>query len=63
MTTVPWEELAAERPEAGLGPSRKHGDLDRDDPYALRSFPTPRNEDAFYLSGRAEHVPDPAAGT
>jgi len=39
-------------------PSPKQRDLHRDGRYALHSFPTPDNEDAFYLSGRARPVED-----
>ncbi len=39
-------------------PSPKRGDLERDGRYALHSFPSPENEDAFYLVGRARSVPD-----
>jgi hypothetical protein len=46
---------------AHLIPSRKRDDLDRDGRYALHSFPAPQNEDAFYLTGRAEHVADTLA--
>jgi hypothetical protein len=35
-------------------PSPKRSDLHRDGRYALHSFPTPNNEDAFYLTGTAE---------
>jgi hypothetical protein len=35
-------------------PSPKLGDLARDGQYAMHSFPCPNNEDAFYLTGRAE---------
>src|SRR5207302_7032178 len=35
-------------------PSPKLADLARDGRYALHSFPCPDNEDAFYISGRAE---------
>jgi hypothetical protein len=34
-------------------PSPKRDDLRRDGRYALHSFPSPDNEDAFYLTGRA----------
>jgi hypothetical protein len=37
-------------------PSPKQRDLHRDGRYAMHSFPTDNNEDAFYLSGRARHV-------
>jgi len=41
-------------------PSLKQLDLRRDGRYALHSFPTPDNEDAFYLTGRARLVEDDA---
>jgi hypothetical protein len=63
MTTVRWEEFAAERPElSGLGPSRKGDGADPDGRYPLQPVPARHNEDAFYLSGRAEHLVDRAAG-
>ncbi len=37
-------------------PSPKQRDLRRDGRYAVHSFPTPTNEDAFHLTGRAEQV-------
>jgi hypothetical protein len=39
-------------------PSPKQRDLRRDGRYALHSFPTPDNEDAFYLTGRVRLVED-----
>lgn len=39
-------------------PSPKQRDLHRDGRYALHSFPTPDNEDAFYLTGRVRLVED-----
>jgi hypothetical protein len=39
-------------------PSPKRGDLRRDGRYALHSFPTDDNEDAFAISGQAEPVRD-----
>jgi hypothetical protein len=39
-------------------PSPKGRDLRRDGRYALHSFPTDDNEDAFYLSGQVEVVGD-----
>jgi hypothetical protein len=42
-----------------LQPSPKCQDLHRDGRFALHSFPTDANEDAFYLSGRAALVEDP----
>jgi len=48
--------------EAGLYafiiPSPKQADLHRDGRYAMHSYPLDDNEDAFYLSGVAGHVPD-----
>jgi hypothetical protein len=41
---------------AHIIPSLKRDDLDRDPRYALHSFPTPDNEDAFYLTGQARRV-------
>jgi len=41
-------------------PSPKQNDLRRDGRYALHSFPCPDNEDAFYVTGRATLVSDPA---
>ena len=38
--------------------SPKRGDLNRDPRYALHAFPTDADEDAFYLTGRAEPRPD-----
>jgi hypothetical protein len=38
---------------AFIVPSPKQSDLRRDGRYALHSFPSPDNEDAFYLSGQA----------
>jgi len=40
-------------------PSPKLNDLRRDDRYALHSFPTDDNEDAFYITGRAIENQDP----
>jgi hypothetical protein len=39
-------------------PSPKQRDLRRDGRYALHSFPTSDNEDAFYATGRAEVIDD-----
>jgi hypothetical protein len=39
-------------------PSPKQRDLHRDGRYALHSFPTDNNEDAFYLTGRVRLVED-----
>ncbi|MDJ0867718.1 MAG: hypothetical protein QNK03_16560 [Myxococcota bacterium] len=44
-----------------IGPSPKRGDLLRDGRVALHSFPAPDVDDEFYLAGRAEHDPAPAA--
>ncbi|HEY1828676.1 MAG TPA: hypothetical protein VGG38_00390 [Acidimicrobiales bacterium] len=41
-------------------PSPKQEDLRRDGRYAVHSFPTPDNEDAFMVTGRAFIVPDAA---
>jgi hypothetical protein len=41
-------------------PSPKQRDLRRDGRFALHSFPTPDNEDAFYLTGRARLAEDDA---
>jgi len=43
---------------AHIIPSLKRDDLDADPRYALHSFPTPDNEDAFYLTGEASRVTD-----
>jgi hypothetical protein len=43
---------------AHLIPSAKRDDLHRDGRYALHSFPTDENEDAFYATGRAEQIAD-----
>jgi hypothetical protein len=45
---------------AFLIPSPKRNDLVRDARYALHSYPTPTNEDAFYLTGEARCVADEA---
>lgn len=45
---------------AFIVPSPKQRDLHRDGRYALHTIPLESNEDAFYLSGRARHVEDPA---
>jgi len=50
--------LAADRLMAHIIPSQKRNDLRRDPRYALHSFPAPVNEDAFYITGRAEPVND-----
>ncbi|HLF79414.1 MAG TPA: pyridoxamine 5'-phosphate oxidase [Dehalococcoidia bacterium] len=41
-------------------PSPKRQDLLRDGRYALHSNPLPDNDDAFYVTGRAERRTDPA---
>jgi hypothetical protein len=41
-------------------PSLKLRDLQRDGQYSLHSYPSPENEDAFYLTGRAQETPDEA---
>lgn len=41
---------------AHIIPSAKRDDLDRDGRYAMHSFPTDDNEDAFYLTGHAARV-------
>lgn len=41
---------------AFLIPSLKRNDLGRDPRYALHSYPTPTNEDVFYLTGEARLV-------
>jgi len=41
---------------AHIIPSAKRDDLHRDGRYAMHSFPTDSNEDAFYLTGRAAPV-------
>jgi hypothetical protein len=43
---------------AFIVPSPKRDDLGRDGRFALHSFPSPDNEDAFYLTGQAERVDD-----
>lgn len=52
--------LTAGRLMAHIVPSLKRADLHRDGRYALHSFPAEGNEDAFYLTGRAVPVTDPA---
>lgn len=44
---------------AHIIPSAKRDDLHRDGRYALHSFPTDSNEDAFYVTGHAVAVADP----
>jgi hypothetical protein len=46
--------IVQDRLVAFIVPSPKLDDLRRDRRYALHSFPSPQNEDAFYLVGRAE---------
>jgi hypothetical protein len=46
---------------AFIEPGPKRRDLVRDGRYAMHCFPPPHNEDAFYIAGRAEARPDPAA--
>jgi hypothetical protein len=48
---------------AFIVPSPKLRDLHRDGRYALHSVPLEANEDAFYVSGLARHVTDPATKT
>jgi hypothetical protein len=45
---------------AFVDPSLKREDLHRDPRYALHSYPSPHNEDVFYVAGVAvvEHNPD-----
>ena len=43
---------------AFIVPSPKQSDLRREGRYAMHSFPTPHNEDAFYVTGRAHLVED-----
>jgi len=50
--------LVSGRLLAHIIPSLKRADLRRDPRYALHSFASPNNEDAFYLTGRAEPVSD-----
>jgi hypothetical protein len=50
--------LAGDGVYAFIVPSPKQRDLRRDGRYAIHSFPTPSNEDAFYFSGRARLVDD-----
>ena len=45
---------------AFIVPGPKQADLHRDGLYALHSFPCEGNEDAFYCTGRAQAVDDPA---
>jgi hypothetical protein len=44
---------------AFIVPGPKRDDLHRDGRYAMHSFPTDDNEDAFSLAGRAEPLDDP----
>ncbi|MGO8957278.1 MAG: hypothetical protein ACLQFR_07910 [Streptosporangiaceae bacterium] len=41
-------------------PGPKQADLHRDGRYSLHSFPCADNEDAFYCTGRAQAIDDPA---
>lgn len=43
-----------------IEPGPKRHDLLRDGRYALHCFPPANNEDAFYITGRAEARPDPS---
>ncbi len=43
---------------AFIVPSPKQGDLRREGFYSMHSFPSPENEDAFYVSGQARIVDD-----
>jgi hypothetical protein len=52
--------LVAEGLFAFIVPSPKRADLHRDGRYAMHSFPTDDNEDAFAISGRATLVSDAA---
>jgi hypothetical protein len=45
---------------AFIVPGPKQADLHRDGRYSLHSFPCEENEDAFYCTGRAQTVGDPA---
>ena len=42
-------------------PSPNQRDLLRDDRFVLHSFPGPKSDDDFYLSGRAIRIADPVA--
>lgn len=55
--------LADDRLFAFLVPSPKRDDLLRDPRYALHSFPSPENEDAFYVRGEARLRDDGALRT
>jgi hypothetical protein len=50
--------LVSGRLLAHIIPSQKRTDLRRDPRYALHSFGSPTNEDAFYVTGRAEPLSD-----
>jgi hypothetical protein len=54
--------LTAEEDElyAFVIPSPKRDDLRRDGRFALHCYPAADNEDAFYVTGRATEVDDPA---
>jgi hypothetical protein len=45
---------------AFIVPSLKRDDLERDGRYAMHAYPPPDNEDAFYITGRAEPSNEPA---
>jgi hypothetical protein len=45
---------------AFIEPGPKRRDLLRDGRYAMHCFPPAANEDAFYITGTAEHRTDPA---
>jgi len=51
-------QFAGEGLYAFITPSPKCNDLLRDGRYALHSYPSPDNEDAFYIAGRAVLVSD-----
>jgi hypothetical protein len=51
--------ICAEGLFAFIVPSPKRADLHRDGRYALHSFPTDDNEDAFYVVGSARHEQRP----
>jgi hypothetical protein len=42
-----------------IEPGPKRSDLHRDGRYAMHCYPPAENEDAFYITGRAEHRSDP----
>jgi hypothetical protein len=51
-------QFVDERLYAFITPSPKRDDLLRDGRYALHSYPRPEDEDAFYITGRAQLVID-----